>query len=464
MKILYIAWGFPPMGGNGIQRTLKFVKYLPANGVEVAVLASSDAKQGNLKDEKLLKEIPESVRVYRVTGAGWMAGVLKVRDKAKSSARAQAAPGAKAAGGGRMSGWVLRRIAAPLWRAFLNTIMLPDLARPWADNAMQALPRILEGQNFDAVYVTGPPFSALLVAEAAAKRAGVPLVMEYRDPWCIPSGRPTHWLKHRIERRWEARIIRFASKVIFDNPVSRDAHVSFYGIPPGKTAIIPNGYDPADRIGVDPLREPGKILFGYSGSFTSDGRTPRFFLAALRKALDRHPEWRGKIKAKFVGQFWPDDREYIASLGLAEHAETTGFLPHSESIRHVAGFDVALVIGETCKGNMNTVPEKIYEYMMWEKPMLALVPIAGASGRLIRQYGLGQVTGVDDIDAIADGIGRMVAASLEGRALADRLPGTERFDRMRLTEELGGILREAAGQAPTEVTEAEPHDITGHSR
>lgn len=458
MKILYIAWGFPPMGGNGIQRTLKFVKYLPSEGVEVVVLASSDSKQGNLKDDKLTKEIPPGVRIYRVSGMGWLAGLLRLRDRAKTSARAlkaESTPGAVAKGG--LRGWVLSRIAAPIWRFLLNTFMLPDLARPWADNAIKALPGILRENRIDAVYVTGPPFSAMLVGERAARMAGVPLAIEYRDPWCVPSGRPTHGLKWLLEKRMEARIIRFASRVVFDNPVSREAHTTFYGIPREKTSIIPNGYDPADCVAVSPIKSAGSVLFGYSGSFTSDGRTPRFFIDALRIVLDKRAEWAGKVKAKFVGQFWPDDRDYIAAKGLQAAVELTGFLPHSESIKHVAGFDVALVIGETCKGNTNTVPEKIYEYMMWKKPMLALVPESGASSRLIREYGLGEVTGVDNVSVIAESLEKMIESALRGDLPFEARPGTERFDRKRLAGELGGILQRLAGK-PHEVAIAGESD------
>lgn len=442
------------MGGNGIQRTLKFVKYLPMNDIEVVVLASSDNKQGNLKDEKLTREIPPSVPVYRISGTGRLSGILKLRDKAKKTARAmpdKKTPGGAADGGGKgraVLSRLLGGVAAPIWRFVLNTVMLPDLARPWANNAMKALPGILKEHDIDIVYVTGPPFSAMLVAERAAKLAGVPMVIEYRDPWCVPSGRPTHGLKFLLERRWEARIIRSASRVIFDNPVSRDAHVSFYGIPEEKAIIIPNGYDPADRAEVEPVKSGVPILFGYSGSFTSGGRTPRFFIDAMRIVLDWHPEWTGKVRAKFVGQFWPDDKDYIAFKGLDSLVDITGFLPHADSIRHVAGFDVALVIGETCKGNNNTVPEKIYEYMMWEKPMLALVPKEGASGKLIQEYGLGEVTGVDDTQAIADTLERMIKAALTGSAIVKRRKGIEKFDRRRLTGELGGILQAAARTRP----------------
>jgi glycosyltransferase involved in cell wall biosynthesis len=449
------------MGGNGIQRTLKFVKYLPENGVDVAVLTSSDSKQGNLKDENLLKEVPKGVKVYRISGSGWISRVLKIRDKAKRTARTQVSlEGRPSSGKGRISSWILMKLAAPIWRLILNTVMLPDLARPWANNAIKALPSILREECIDAIYVTGPPFSALLVAEKAARLADVPLIMEYRDPWCIPSGRPTNKVKRMIESRWEARIIRNARKVVFDNPVSRDAHISFYRIPPRKTVLIPNGYDPADRVGVSPLKTPELILFGYSGSFTSDGRTPRYFVDALGKTLERHPEWRGRIKAKFVGQFWPDDKDYIAAIGLSDCVEYTGFLPHSESIRHVAGFDIALVIGETCKGNMNTVPEKIYEYMMWEKPMLALVPEEGASGRLIRELGLGEVTGVDNIAAIAEGIERMCSSALKGEMVTGRRPGIEKFDRRRLAGTLSGILLEAAGKAMGEAAAASSEAVS----
>jgi glycosyltransferase involved in cell wall biosynthesis len=443
MKVLYIAWGFPPMGGNGIQRTLKFVKYLPQNGVEVIVLASSDSKQGNLKDEKLLKEIPPSVRVYHIGGAGWISGLLRIRDKAKGTVR-----GGTADSGGKRGLLALLlkalmiRAVAPAWRFLLNTLMVPDLARPWARNAIRSLPDILKDHVIDLVYVTGPPFSAFLVAEKAAERAKVPLVLEYRDPWCIPSGRPSHGLKHLLEKRMEARIIRKAAKVVFDNPVSRQAHIGFYAIPPEKAHIIPNGYDPADKIDIIRERPDGPILFGYSGSFTSDGRTPRYFLEALAQVLGKHPEWKDILRAKFVGQFWPDDAKFIVERNLGSLVQTTGFLPHSECVKQVSAFDIALVIGETCKGNTNTVPEKIYEYIMLEKPILALVPREGASGRLILEHGLGEVTGVENVEAIAAGIERMVTGFRNGETRLAGNPATEKFDRRRLAAQLASTLKE----------------------
>lgn len=446
LNILYIAWAFPPMGGNGVQRTLKFVKYLPDQGINLTVLTSTDLKEAGLHDDSLLKEVPECARVVRVTGNSILTPFLRLRDKIKAQDKASDVNKTMKQSfvlsiHFRIRKWIIKRFLMPIWRLILNTLILPDVARSWSKRALRKASSILKKEHIDLIYVTGPPFSAFLLAAHVAQKNKIPLIIEYRDPWVVPSGRPTNLLKKFIEKRWERKILHFSKAVVFNNSIIKNAYIDFFNLPAFKTYVIPNGFDLAQKQGVIPIKEKGVFVFGYTGSFTSQGRSPRHFIDAFYKVLTSQREWRKRVKIKFVGQFWPEDIAYIKSLGLENYIEITGFLPHSESIRHLAGFDVAVVIGEACPGNRNTIPEKIYEYMLFRKPVLAIVPEDGATAELIRSNNIGIVVPLYDVDAIAAGIKILINQSfLYKRVISENLPNMKNFDCRHLTQQLKSVF------------------------
>jgi glycosyltransferase involved in cell wall biosynthesis len=443
INVLYISWAFPPMGGNGIQRTLKFIKYLPLFGVNPTVLTSSDVKPAGLRDEGLLNEIGKSTRIVKISGDSLLTPLLRVRDDVKAQAKFSSAETGKGSMKNNygLKQWVIHRFLKPIWRFILNTLVLPDIARPWANRARSEVSRILKEERIDLIYVTGPPFSAFLVGKEAALQSDIPLIIEYRDPWLVPSGRPTNWFKRLIEGKWENSVLHLAKAVVFNNHVIKDAYLDKFELPPEKAHVIPNGFDPAHKEDVVPTREEGKLVFGYTGSFTSQGRTPRYFIDALYKVLSKHTSWHKSIKVKFIGQFWPGDIDYIHSRGLEDCVETIGFLPHSESIKHLAGFDIALIIGETCSGNRNTVPEKVYEYMLFEKPVLALVPEDGASAKIIGAHNMGLVVSVDNVEKIAAGIEDFINRYFANAPLEEKFIDIDKYDCRYLTKKLNFVFR-----------------------
>jgi glycosyltransferase involved in cell wall biosynthesis len=383
-RVLVVAYYFPPMGLSGVQRTLKFVKFLPSYGWMPTVL-TVEPRGYIARDESLLKELEgKDVRVVRTAAAG--PGRLLQRKEVVD--------------------------LPPEWMRKLlsrisDTLFIPDNKIGWKRKAVAQALALHRETPFDLVFCTAPPFTDFLIGRAIKKKINRPLVFDYRDPWVdypfkfYPT--PLHkWRNVVLERN----ALRASSHVITTNRRVKELLLHRYRfLTYHDVEIIPQGYDPEDfalakRLGggkTAKQRDKTKMRITYAGVFWED-RVPDYFLRALHEVLKERPALRGRIEAVFVGNFRDENYRQITRLALQDSVTVKGYLPHHQCIFEMLSSDVLwMVVGDPFGS-----PGKVYEYIGAGKPILGCVP-EGFMKTTIEEAG-GVTVGPRDVAGIKQAI------------------------------------------------------------
>jgi len=418
-NVLIIAYYFPPMGLSGVQRTLKFVKYLPQFGWSPTVLTVTPTGY-YAQDFSLLDEIHlPSISIERV---GSLDPNRLFRKKG------------------------LVKMPSERWRkifAFISDMFfIPDNKIGWKRKALKSARALFEKKNFDVIFTTAPPFTDFLIGKALSTEFHKPLVVDYRDPWLeypykyYPT--PIHkWLNYLLEKK----VLRAASRIITTNRRVKELILKRYKfLGYHDVTILSHGFDPEDFNGRKPLTpSTGKMRITHAGVFYGD-RTPDYFLQALKKLFEDQPALKDRIEACFVGVMQDEYLKLVRSMGLEGNITITGYLDHRQCVEYLLNSDVLWFM----VNNDRQSPGKLYEYLGARKPILACVPqgfvrqtVAEAKGAII--------TEPTDVNEISRAIKQLYDRFLQKSLPCPDEDVVEKYNRIELTRELStyfGFLAE----------------------
>ncbi len=413
MKVLLVTMYFPPGGGGGVQRPLKFATHLPAHGIETHVLAPDDPKWIHA-DPGLAP--PTQAWIHRARYLGPRS--RKLADELH----------------GRQGLDRLSRQALSLSRR----VLVPDENVGWNLTAIPAALRIVKASGIDVVITTSPPNSVHLVGAAVKAVTGVRWVADLRDSIARHPHRNVERAAVRAKEKVSESVAQLVARradaiVAASEAIADEAR----GLEPGgEVTTILNGADFDDFAGLA-YRRSDRFRITHTGSFFGK-RDPRPFLTALAES------GLTDVVARFVGDFRASDREWAESLDLGERLELLPYAPRHDALALQRDSDaLLLLIPEAGGRGKGVLSGKVFEYLAAERPILAAVPPDGEAARLIRETGAGVVAGPDDVAALgaalADLHGRWAAGTLDGVSLSasDR----ERLGRGARVEELADVLR-----------------------
>jgi glycosyltransferase involved in cell wall biosynthesis len=394
-RVLFVSYVFPPVGGAGVQRTTKFVKYLPGLGWMPSVLTVANPSVPAW-DESLVGDIGEDVIVRR-------ARTFEPSYAVKSTVSANEAKGSAKNGG-------IKAAVKGAVRGAVKVVLQPDPQILWAPAAFAEGKRLLSEIPHDVILVSGPPFSQFLIAAKLSKWAGIPLVLDYRDEWDISNtylenkklDRGSLWLQRKMQ--WYA--MRTASAVVATTQSSvralekiRDACGS-----KARTECIYNGYDPLDFPDTPPQRavggQRGKFRLAYVGTLWNlTSIAP--VVEAVELLAKRSPELAKKLELVVVGRRTEQQQGILARLrglpcGLIEHP----YLPHDEALELVRGADALCVLLTDVAGAERVVPAKIFEYMAAKRTIFGVAP-RGEMWDLLREHPAAHLHEPGDVQGIA---------------------------------------------------------------
>jgi hypothetical protein len=385
LRVLVVAYRFPPQGGAGVQRPTKMVKAWARQGLGVTVLAGPGGL-ATLEDPTLLDDVPDSVQ--RVTAADpspWIVS-LKIR---------------RSLSGNVVSRTLGRAVGAV--GALVRKVSLPDGLNGWILTAVSKGMRMAREARPDVVVVTGPPFTPFVAGAILASRLDVPLVLDYRDPWTgtyLPNSATETRLARAVNPRIERWVLGRASGVIA-------AHRAIFRMleplwPERRPARlwVPNGYDPED-FDDDVSRGRDVFTLTYTGGFYSF-RSPRVLLAALDELLRE-----GRLAADDFRLRVAGDTERIRRAcpdgPLHGALRLEGYVPHRRSVRHLQESTVNLVMEGDIGGPNRHSPGKFYEVLFAGRPMLLLCP-EGVTTRLARRAGACRIAHPENKQAIREAV------------------------------------------------------------
>jgi hypothetical protein len=377
-KVLFIAYYFPPMGLSGVQRTLKFTRYLKDYNWDVTVLTAN--KTGYFAhDTSLLREVEESgIKVVRTSGKD-INSLLANKGTIKMPAE------------------FIRKAFSRL----SNILFIPDNKISWAKKALQKGRELLQNEKFDVIFVSGPPFSAFNTGRKLKKEFDIPLVVDYRDLWLgnqfMFHATPIH---KAIHKKMEYQVLKAADKIITTNRRVKEEIIKNYKFLSFEDIyIIPHGYDPKDfENAFLNQKTNNKLWITYSGIFY-EYISPKYFLKAFNKLKVERPDIAQNIELHFVGFLRKENRRLIRKLKLQEYVKEYGYLEHKDSIKKLMSSDILwLMIGNG--KNADTVSSsKLFEYFGTRKPVIACVPESSIK-IAVEEYGASFITEPDDVEAI----------------------------------------------------------------
>jgi glycosyltransferase involved in cell wall biosynthesis len=412
VKILLVSLYWPPAGGGGVQRPLKFATYLPALGIETHVLAPDDPKWVHADPEL---EPPTQAWVHRVRYLG-----PRGRKPAEELHRTTG----------------LERVGLQARLAFRRALV-PDENVTWNATAIPAAIRIVREHEIDAVVTTSPPNSVHLVGAAVRAATGARWVADLRDSVVAHPHRRAESFAVRAKGLTDHGVARLVARsadaivAVSDAIAAEAAGLS----PRGRVVTIANGCDFDDFAGLE-YRRGERFRITHTGSFFGK-RSPRPFLQALaRSGLD--------VVARFVGDFRAADREWADDLALGDRLELLPYMSRRRALAVQRDSEaLLLLIPEAAGRGRGVLSGKVFEYLAAERPILAVVPPDGAAADLLRETGTGVVAAPEDVDGIASAL-----AGLHARWKAGALDGTTlsahhraRLSRRARAEELADLLR-----------------------
>jgi len=431
--VLFITYYFPPAGGPGVQRVLKFLKYLRDFGWTPIVLVPKDADY-QARDESLVKELPEDLIVRRAPIFEPYDLYRKFTGKQKGvslDVNVIKEEGAKLS----MSERVAEFIRA--------TLFIPDARIGWLLNAVKEGRGILREYPVRAIYSSSPPYTPALVARRLHRLSKVPWIAGFRDPWTGFHNTPDRWMLPRaIDRSLERSVFKEANIVeVAWKGIANDALGKYPEIPREKFVHIPNGFDSADFPEPD-IRKRGerphnrKCTITYSGSLYGP-RNPLSFLKAIERLIERKEIDPENIKLRFMGRFGAEIHEMLDRPLIRAMVEKIDYVPHARAVELLLESDALLLIVDEVPTVAEIVPGKVYEYLGAMRPLIAIAPPEGAIGDLLRETEAGEAVRQSDIEGQARLIKCIYDDWREGRSsFAMRPEIISRYERREATRAL----------------------------
>jgi len=417
-KVLVIAYYFPPMGLSGVQRTLKFVKYLKNYSWEPTVI-TSDKVAYFAHDESLQNELDATgVRVVRVAGSE-PNSILSTKGTVKLPSE------------------FIRNTFNKLSQIFF----IPDNKISWAKKAFGKALELLSAEHFDCVFITGPPFSQFDIFSSLKTFHNIPIILDYRDLWYDSYFSfyltPLHRL---LNKKKEYKALKAADIIIVTNRKLKEKLLNtFKFLTFNDIVIIPHGYDKEDFDNISAQPKPqNKMVLMYSGIFMVYS-TPKYFLQAFKQLTIERTDIASNIELHFVGFLRKENQKLIRKLNLQSFTKDHGYVTHYESIAKLKSADVLWFMVGKRKNIDAILPGKVYEYIGARKPIIACVP-EGAAKMAVSEYKAAFITEPDNVNQIKDTIAQVYMNYKEGNLPIPDENIVERFRRDVLTEQFAKQL------------------------
>ena len=427
-RVLIISYYWPPTGGSGVQRWLKFAKYLPSQGWQPVIYTPSNPEQLAV-DESLVAEIPPEAEVLK----------QPIREPYAIYHKLMGRGSAKGAGvnpiNSQKKSWKQRLM---LW--IRSNLFVPDPRAGWVRPSVKFLCSYLEEHPVDVMVTTGPPQSVHLIGRGVHRATGLPWVADFRDPWTRMfyfSNLPLlPWVRRR-HYRLEKSVLDEATAVVSVTPRVQADFAARTATP---VHLITNGYDEDDFSAELPVRNDGKFRVVHTGLFASDGN-PLELWKALAGLCSESADFAQRLEIRLAGKVDPEIVEAVNEAGLGAQLKLLGYLPHPESVAELRQADVILLPLRHGPEYSKVYPGKIFECMAAtlhspaaEMPsraagpwVLGIGPSDSAAAELLRSCGAGDMVSwtADPTEIIRQAAAASCAGLADGecRYLAPLFPG-----------------------------------------
>ena len=421
-RALVITYYWPPAGGPGVQRWLKFVTYFKDFGIEPVVFIP-DNPHYPLQDKSIVSEIPEGIEIIRFP-IKEPYGFAKIFSKKKTKQVS--------------SGIITNKNQSVLEKLLLwirGNFFIPDARIGWVKPAVGFLKEYLAKNDMDIVISSGPPHSLHLIGMALKEKLGIKWVADFRDPWTT-----IHYHQSlRLNKRAQKKHLKLESKVLNNSDLvvvtSARTKKEFQNITSVPIEVISNGYDILEKI------EPNldaQFSIAHIGSLLTN-RNPELLWEILSELKDENKVFSKNLLIKLVGAVSEDVLESLAVFGLTENYKTLGYVSHQEAIQIQHDAQVLLLVEIDSPETKSIIPGKLFEYVAANRPILAIGPEGSDVEGIIKETNTGVYFKYTDKEKLKQQLQLYYEAFLKAN-LNVNSKNIEKYSRSALTKSLSTIL------------------------
>lgn len=318
----------------------------------------------------------------------------------------------------------------------------------WIPRGVRLAKKIARREGIQVVLTTSPPESTHLVGINLKRSLGIPWVVDFQDLWTekVLNYRPATPLHDWWIKRLERSVFTTADHVIANTRGNAKRHIRRFGLSRSCIDVIENGFDRDDLIPPQVITSPDIFRIGYAGAFDKHEFPWRMTLDALNKLAGE--VGRDRVKLVFCGYPSRQVMDYLQEQQMSDLVDVRGVLSHREAMRITADTELRLLLLYENAYSTSIVPQKLYNYLIMNGPILAIAPEEGITAGIIATTHMGTVVSPRrGVEAIYDQLKRFFLAWQRG-ALTVKPNNAEidRYDYRTHTRRLAGILRRAAGQ------------------
>jgi hypothetical protein len=418
LKVLILTYYWPPAGGSGVQRWLKFVKYFRIFGIE-PVIYTVDNPNYPLLDESLLDDIPEDLEVLKQPI--WEPNNFLGSKKKTSAGFLSSNP--------TLFEKVLQYIRA--------NYFIPDARKYWVKPSVKYLWSYLKQNKIDLVISSGPPHSLHLIAQQLKEKTGVKWISDFRDPWTDIDyfhQLPLTNSSLKKHQKFEQEVLKNSDAVIVVGETMRKKYLPFNK----NTYVLTNGFD------VDAAQVKANLDAQFSIThigLMNDDRNPSILWKVLSELIYEEVGFQQDLNIKLIGKVSETCIREINIHNLSANLELIDYVQHNKVLEHQRSSQVLLLAVNKVPSAKGIITGKIFEYLVSERPILAIGPIDGDLAKILKESNAGTIVGFDDKKLLKSAIKTLYKKFKEGVLKVDSTEISQ-YHRRNLTEKLSEIIKQ----------------------
>lgn len=421
-RALIITYYWPPAGGPGVQRWLKFVKYFRDFGVEPIVYVPENPSYP-LIDENFVNEVPSGVEVVKFPiKEPYRFAKLFSKKKTKQIS----------------SGIISKNKVSALEKLMLyirGNFFIPDARIGWVKPSIKFLSEYISNNSIDVIITTGPPHSLHLIGMQLKKEHDLKWIADFRDPWTTIHYHKSLRLNKDSERKhkeMEAAVLKGADIIVVTSPTTKREFENITTIP---IEVITNGFDvsPKTEVNLD-----DEFSISHIGSLLSE-RNPGVLWRVLRRISEEDPSFKRSLQLKFAGAVSEEVKESLRKNGLLFNTDFLGYVSHSEALELQRQSQVLLLVEIDSDDTRAIIPGKLFEYLAANRPIIALGPKGSDIEGIIQETKAGEFFSYSDEDKLKAQILEYFKGYKNGD-LTVFSEGIEKYSRRQLTEKMAELV------------------------
>mgnify|MGYP000498282478 CR=1 FL=1 len=422
-KVLIIAYYWPPAGGPGVQRWLKFVKYLPDFNIEPIVYIPENANYP-LIDKSLDTEVSNSLTILK----------QPIKEPYKL-AKILSKKSSKTISKGIIADKKKQSLVDKVMLYVRGNYFIPDARKSWVKPSVAYLFKYILKENIDTVITTGPPHSMHLIGMRLKEKLDLKWVADFRDPWTTIGYHKQLKLTEKSRqkhKKLEKQVLNTADQVIVTSTVTK---IEFQSLTAKPIAVITNGYD-KETIGKTTL--DSQFSIAHIGSLLSK-RNPEVLWKALGELVKENKEFAKDFRLRLVGIVSDDVLNSIKKNNLSNYLDKVGYVSHKQSIAFQKSAQVLLLIEINSEDTKCIIPGKLFEYMVSNRPIMSIGPKGSDIEKIIKETNTGSYFYYDNYEPIKSVILTHYKA-YQNKTLKSQPIGLQKYHRKALTESLSKLL------------------------